>query len=861
MPTDPTRDEQFSHGAQSDHSDAPRCRLCGDTIPKRRIDEDDGTKFCSSGCEDVHRTLPGQPSDDESAPDGEPASDTDPRTSPSNTAQRTESLFLTVDGMHSSTCEAFLESIATSVDGVVDAEASYVTESVRVEYEPPDELLDADRSEASTEQFESPHLDRLTAELVEELSVLGYTATPRETGAVDSEPGTDAAAELLGSAHESTGVDDVIGYRYALGVVFASFLMVPYLVVFYPAHVADLLGMQFSLVSGGSEAILVLPTFLILTLVVVLFTGAPVLRDAYVALKLRKPNTGLLVTMTAVSAYLYGSAAFVSGESGVYYDLTVVVVAVVTAAMFYESLVKRRAADALTELTVSRVSQARRYEPDGSTTTVDVETLEPGDRVLIPEGERVPVDGTLVEGDCTVDEAVVTGESAPVRKQAGKTLVGGSLLTNGAAVLEVGENATSSIDQLTTAVWGFQSAAHGAQRRANELAGRVVPVLAVAGIAVAAVALARGNSASAAIVAVLTVPLAGSPWVLGFATPLSTATSIEAALDRGVAVFDETVFERLRNVDTVVFDKTGTLTTGQMEVRSADASPALLAGVAALERRASHPAAKAIVAAYGDDGQRTGSDRTGNGEQTVESFTSHATGVEGVVNGTRLLVGTLDLFADRGWDVTDTIAEQATAASESGQIPVVVGDNGGAEGLVLVGDEPREGWEATLTNLQDRGLETVVLTGDDPAAAEAFTESSHVDYVFAAVPPAGKAATVRRLQNDGRVAMVGDGTNDAPALAAADLGLSLGSGTALAADAADLALVDDTLSTVGTAFELSATAARRRRQNGAAALLYNAVAIPLALVGMLNPLLAMGGAILACGLVGVNAFRGYGSSS
>ncbi|MFB6221127.1 MAG: heavy metal translocating P-type ATPase [Halolamina sp.] len=798
----------------SDPGGSYACRLCGGTVPERRRADD--SPFCSPGCQAVHAALPESESGRDEGQGAEPSS-------PAESGEETETVFLAVEGMHSATCEAFLERVATGVEAVVAAEASYVTESIRVEYE------------ASTDA------DALEAELVEELSTLEYTASPREAGGVTA--GENGAAD---------GVESVIGFRYAAGVVFTAFLMIPYLVAFYPAHLSNLLGREYALFAEGNQALVVLPVFLILTLVVLLFTGGPVLRDAYVALKLRQPNTGLLVSLTAVSAYLYGSAAFLAGGTSVYYDLAVVSLAVVTAAMFYESLVKRRAANALTELTVSRVSSAQRYEADGSTATVDVAELEPGDRVLVPEGERLPVDGTLVEGECTVDEAVVTGESAPVHKQAGDELIGGSVLTNGAAVIRVGENATSSIDRLTSAVWGFQSASHGAQRRANELAERIVPVLAVAAVVAAGATVAFGGGPTAVIVALLTVPLAGSPWVLGFATPLSTATSIEAALDAGIAVFDETVFERLRDAETVVFDKTGTLTTGEMEVRSADAPPTLLTAAAALEQRASHPAASAIVAAYGD-----GAEEEQAAGYAVESFTSHATGVEGVVDGTSHLVGTLDLFTDRGWTVSDDIAERATEARRSGQLPVVVGREGKAEGLVLVGDEARPDWETTLAELKQRGLEIVVLTGDDPAAAELLAASPHVEHVFTEVPPAGKAAAVRRLQTEGPVAMVGDGTNDAPALAAADLGLSLGSGTALAADAADLALVDDELSGVSTAFELSATAARRRGQNDAGALLYNAAAVPLALAGLLNPLLTMAAAVLSCGLVAANAFRDY----
>jgi heavy metal translocating P-type ATPase len=772
-------------------SEPSACDLCDSPVPEHR----EGA-FCSAGCRSVAETLP------------EPAADTGPETADA-AADGTTSAFFSVEGMHSATCEAYLEAVARGVDGVVAADASYVTESIRVDCdgEPPVE------------------------ELTEALSGLGYDATPRE----DREPGSSVDTD-------GGVVDGALGYRYAAGVVFASFLLLPYAVVFYPSHLAALLGFADPL-GGGASITTVVPVFLVLTFVVIVVTGAPVLRDAYIAIVLRKPNTGLLVTLTAIAAYLFGVAGYFAGTFGAYYDLAVVAVAGVTGATFYESLTKRNAASALTDLTVSRVADATR-ETDAGSETVPVDALEPGDRVLVPEGERVPVDGTLTEGECTVDEAVVTGESAPVRKRAGDELIGGSIVSTGAATITVGDGVASSVDRLAASVWGFQSAAHGGQRRANRIAERVTPPLVAVALLVGVGSFVlSGGRIAVGVVGLLTTFIAASPWALGFSTPLSAGTSVARALEDGVAVFDETTFERLRGVETVVFDKTGTLTTGRMELLDYDAPADLLAAAAELERRAAHPAAAAIVDAFGGD------------DNTVESFTSHPTGVEGTVDGRQLLVGNPDLFAERGWSVPDNIASRASEAREAGKLPVLVGEDGAAAGIVIVGDEARPDWASTLERLADRGLDVVVLTGDDESAAAEFAASPHVTHVFAGVPPAGKSAAVRRLRADGPVAMVGDGTNDAPALAAADLGISLGSGTALAAEASDLAVVEDDLSGVAAAFDHSAESYRRRRWNDRLALLYNVAAIPLAIGGLLNPLLTMGAAVLCCGLIAGNAFR------
>ncbi|ELZ33205.1 heavy metal translocating P-type ATPase [Halorubrum tebenquichense] len=504
-------------------------------------------------------------------------------------------------------------------------------------------------------------------------------------------------------------------------------------------------------------------------------------------------------------------------------------------------------------------------EPADDATEVSVDSLAPGDRILVREGERIPVDGTLVGDDCSVKEAVVTGEALPVAKRTGDEIVGGAVVTDGAAIVEVGDPVTSSVDRITDSLWSIQSADHGIQRRADELAYRIVGLVAAVAAAVGVWTVAAGRPLSAGAMGVLLALLVASPWALGLATPLSVATSIRDAMKRGIVVLDDTIFERLRDIDVVVFDKTGTLTTGEMEVVDVDASDEALADAAALERRAAHPAAVAIVSAVKSkaddaeaaqtDGGRIDDTGTTPAGRDVRDFRTHATGVSGTVDGRDVLVGNLDLFAERGWTVTSEIQEKAREARGFGRLPVVIGRDGRADGIVVVGDNPRQGWLDTVTALHERGIEVAVLTGDDEEATDFFAEQDAVSYVFADVPPEGKTEAIRRFQRDRRVAMVGDGTNDAPALAQADLGISLGSGTALAADAADIAIVDDDLSLVETTFELARAARRRVRQNVGLAFAYNAIAIPVALVGLFNPVTAAIAVAICGGLLAVNSSR------
>lgn len=828
------------------------CSLCGRPLPTDPVTDKDELLFCCVGCRDVQKTLGAK----DSEANNDHLSSFDNRIFESEKINRGEfdeeivHIFLRIDGMHSATCEAFLESVAEESEGVTDAEASYVTETIRVEYDP----------------------ERISkTDLRDGLSTLGYTAYFRDdvSEANQSTTGTSRRSREMDGVRKRR-TDEMLGMRYAAGILFGAFLMIPYVALLYPTHLASFLDWDalqifagsFELDSGGG--LLFLRLYFGLTGIILLFTGLPVLRGAYVSLKMRQPNMDLLVAITVMSAYVYSTVAVLLGRNDIFYDLTVVAAAVVTAAVFYESSVKQRALDRLTDLTVSHVDAARVYNEDGTTTEVAVEEVTSGDRVLVRQGERTPVDGVLVDGDCTVSESVITGESLPVVKQEGDNIVGGSIVTDSAAIVEVGDDATSSIDRITTSVWNLQSAEHGVQRRADYLASRIIPPLVGVAIITGAISFVLSVEFSAGLLAFLTVFIVGCPWVLGLATPLSVATSLEEALRQGVVVFDETVFERLRETDFIVFDKTGTLTTGEMEVIETEAPQDLLAAAAELERLASHPAANAIVDTFSYEAEEKDPSHPDGGviddydesqSDQVSEFRTHAKGVEGVVDGVKILVGNLDLFKEQGWNVSEEIETRVIEARGFGRLPVIVGRDGVAEGIIIVGDEPREGWDEAITQLSERGAEIVVLTGDDEEATDFFRRHLHVEHVFAGVPPEGKTATIHRLKSSGQVTMVGDGTNDAPALAAADLGVSLASGTALAADAADITLVDSDIASVETAFDIASSAYHRVQQNNRLALIYNALALSVAIVGLLNPLTAAIAVLTSCGLIAANCSR------
>lgn len=779
---------------------AGECHLCNLPVGPDPITDEEENPYCCQGCREVQSTLgdvDGTTDEDELRE----SLDIDETTS---VPEEYERAFFKVEGMHCGSCEVFIESLAAAEDGIGGAEANYVTETARVDYDP-------------EEVDEETVIDRLSGR--------GYTAYRRD----DHHAKREATNRSL--------------LRMIVGLLFGMKLMALYLFLIYPVHFGffldqgtlDLIG---GWVDNSTSRGLVLANLVIATTIVLGYTGLPIIKGAYVSLLTRRPNMDLLIILAAASAYAYSTLAIAVGYRNIYdylyYDVTVAIILVVTIGTYYEREIKQQATGLLSELTLTQVTQARRYE-DGDPTVVDVSSLEGGEELLVRAGERVPVDGTVVDGDGTVDEAVVTGESLPESKAPGDKVVGGSVLEEGSLVITADEGAGSSLDRITELVWNLQTTEQGIQKLANTLATIFVPAVAAIAIIATALYLGLGAAPTAAALIGLTVLIVSCPCALGLATPLAVASSVREAMERGIVVFDDTVFERLRDVDTVVFDKTGTLTTGDMSVVETEASDELLSLAATLEQRSAHPIAEAIAETF--DGVPTadgGAMATGE----VTAFESHKRGVSGTVDGTKVLVGHPALFVNQGWAVPDDLDADVDAAREFGRVPVLVGTDGAAEGLIVVGDEPRAGWEEILEDLNREAVDVVVLTGDDERAATYFRNHTAVDQVFAGVPPEGKAETVDRLEAQGPTAMVGDGTNDAPALARSSLGIALGSGTAIAADAADIAIVTDDLRSIQTVFDLSAAAGRRVKQNIGWAFLYNAIAIPLALTGLLNPLFA-----------------------
>ncbi|RDZ46680.1 heavy metal translocating P-type ATPase [Haloferax sp. Atlit-10N] len=780
-----------SAGGGSD-ADAEGCDLCGLPTPTPAVTGDGvAGEFCCRGCLEITRALGDAASADPETVERELAGEAD---EVPDDAERT---YMAVDGMHCATCEAFVSGTARTCEGVYAAEASYANDMVRVTYDP-----------------EATDLDGLSGTLAR----YGYgTRDPEEREAAER-PDNQVARFVIG------------------GGVFGMMVMLWYVLFLYPTYV----GVRPVVELGVFDGIYILGNIWVMTSIVLFYTGFPILRGALVSLRAGQPNMDLLVSLAATSAYVYSTAAVLVGETHVYFDVTVAIILVVTLGNYYEDRIKRKAAGMLSDLAASRVSEARRRvagDADGSGDTavemVALDALEPGDLVEVRPGERVPVDGTVREGTAAVDEALVTGESMPRTKRPGDDVLGGTVVTDRPLVVAVGEDATSTLDRLVELLWDIQSARSGVQRLADKLATIFVPTVLVLAAVAFGWTLFSGGTPTDALLVGLTVLIVSCPCALGLATPLAVASGIKEAASRGIVVASEAVFEAVPDVDVVVFDKTGTLTDGDMAVlRVVGDETAAVAAAAALERFSAHPLAAAVVEAAEDAGVSVP-------EVSADDVTVHDRGVSGAVDGERVVVGHPSLLRDEGATLSPAHETAVEAARDEGAVPVVVGRGGRSLAVLVVGDEPRAAWDDVVAAVAEGGRrEVVVLTGDSERAARRFRDHPDVTDVFAGVPPEAKAETVERLRARGTVAMVGDGSNDAPALAAADIGIALGTGTDIAGDAADAVLVGRDIDAIPEVFSLSAGVNRRIRGNLTWAFGYNAVAIPLAALGVLNPLFA-----------------------
>ena len=719
---------------------------------------------------------------------------------------------LDIGGMTCASCAARIEKKLNRMDGVT-ATVNYATEKAKVTF-------------ADTVT---------TADLIAEVEATGYTArVPQPTSAA---PANGNAADAAGAA-----LDDptrLLRQRLTLSAVLAvpviAFAMIP--------------ALQFD----GWQ-------WLSLTLAapVVTWGAWPFHKAAWTNLRHAAATMDTLISVGTLAAFGWSLYALFLGDAGelsmrhgfsirpergmgagqIYLEVAAGVTVFILAGRYFEARAKRRsgaALKALLELGAKDVAVLR----DGSEIRIPVEQLVVGDRFVVRPGEKIATDGVVEDGTSAVDASLLTGEPVPVEVGPGDPVIGATVNAGGRLVVRATRvGADTALAQIGRMVEDAQTGKAEVQRLADRISAVFVPVVIALAFATLGfwLAAASTNSTTAAFTAAVAVLIIACPCALGLATPTALMVGTGRGAQLGVLIKGPEVLESTRKVDTVVLDKTGTVTTGRMSLvdvittgHTAADEALFLAG--SVEHASEHPIAQAIAA---------GATSRGIGLGAVESFANtEGLGVHGVVDGHAVIAGRERFLADWSLHLDDTLRTARDEAEAAGRTPIYVGWDGQARAVLVVSDTIKATSAEAVKGLRDLGLRPVLLTGDNERAARAVAAQVGIDEVIAEVLPQDKVDVIRRLQSEGRVvAMVGDGVNDAAALAQADLGLAMGTGTDVAIEASDITLVRGDLRATVDAIRLSRATLKTIKTNLFWAFAYNIAALPLAAAGLLNPMLA-----------------------
>ena len=589
---------------------------------------------------------------------------------------------------------------------------------------------------------------------------------------------------------------------------------------------------------------------------VVVWGALPFHRAAWVNLRHRAATMDTLISLGTLAAYGWSLYALFWGHAGmpgmkmpfdltvsrgsgtheIYLEVAAGVTVFILAGRYFEARAKRRsgaALRALLELGAKDVAVLR----NGAERRIPVDQLAVGDLFVVRPGEKVATDGVVDEGTSAIDASLLTGESVPVEVGPGDAVVGATVNAGGRLVVRATRvGADTQLAQMGRLVTEAQSGKAPVQRLADRISSVFVPVVIVLALVTLGVWLVSGEGSAAAFASAVAVLIIACPCALGLATPTALLVGTGRGAQLGILIKGPEILESTRKIDTVVLDKTGTVTTGQMSLMEVVPAPGTtaeeaLALVGAVEDASEHPIARAIAAAAKS---RLGS------LPAVESFTNtQGLGVQGVVDGHAVVAGRMRFLADWGLTLGPELAAAKDAAEAAGRTAVLAGWDGHARAVLVVADTVKPTSAEAVAHLRALGLTPVLLTGDNTATAQAVAAELGIDQVVAEVMPEEKLDVVRRLQDEGKVvAMVGDGVNDAAALAQADLGLAMGTGTDVAIEASDITLVRGDLRSAADAIRLSRRTLRTIKGNLFWAFAYNVAALPLAALGFLNPMIA-----------------------
>jgi len=823
-------------------SPSSTCELCGlaSSRPITRAFDNRELLFCCVGCMNVYAILleSGVVASGQSLRDTEvfrrslelglisnPASNSESQIEIETDAPTSE-LLLQISGMWCSSCSWLIERAVRSLPGVKNAEVFFASDLAKIRYCP---------------QYLPP--GRVTSCIQQ----LGYQAT-EYVG--DTEPAKAEMRSLLVRL-------GVAAFLWSNIMACSTILYVGYFEQISPS-ISRL--MPFLL--------------LILTTPLVFYCAWPILRAAALGLRAGQLRMESLLSLGILAAYGYSTAQAFRGETRVYFDTAAALVTLVLAGKLIERSAKQRAARSIAML-YRLMPKKIRLLSGGIERFVAIDALEPGEIFVVKAGERIPADGIIVEGETHTDESLLTGEAAPVSKKQGSQVASGSLNIGGVIhVRATRVGADSALAQIIRLVENALSSRAPIERTVDKISRTFIPVVIATAIIVLAIGLATHSSTTASIMRAISILVIACPCALGLATPLAITAAVGTASERGILVSDSRVLEALWKIDTVVLDKTGTVTEGDFRLVdwSLLPAPALItaagAGVSSspssgevvdavdfehdylpllgsLEFYSEHPLGAAVV------------NRAHEAKLTLSEANEvkihKGQGISGVVNGHRIFIGNRQ-FAQLFAPASDCFPNQDWR--DSGQTVTFFGWDGELKGTLAFGDRIKPEARQLVAELKRRNLEVEVLSGDAPYTTAAVARWIGADGFIAEATPAGKVRVIEKLQQERkRVAMIGDGINDAPALAQADLGIALGSGTDIAMKASAVVLMGGSLLKVLEAFSLSEHTSRIVRQNLFWAFFYNALGITLAVAGILTPIWAAGAMLLSSASVVGNSMR------